>query len=183
MTLKTIAGQDYEDVCVFQSDDGNIYVAMRDTDTPEPIELVGNHDMFTYGCVEGDSKSDLFNHIMRFYEVHDIALWDVPVTDIFKSYCKAFRFTGWEAYDYHDERGVLFMVHKSLGTAKQWMDYSDMWDVKDVWSVIDQAKGVTVGAVYAECGRDAVQLYLDKGADASLNNIIDNALGGSDNVF
>lgn len=49
MSLKIIVGQDYEDVCVFQSDNGNIYVAMRDT---EPVELVGNPDMFTYGCVE-----------------------------------------------------------------------------------------------------------------------------------
>lgn len=72
---------------------------------------------------------------------------------------------------------VLFMVHKMLGTAKQWMDYSDMWDVKDVWSVIDQAKGVTVDAVYAERGKDAVQQYLDKGADALLKNIIDNVRG------
>lgn len=90
MTLKTIAGQDYEDMCIFQSDNGNIYVAMR------------------------------------FYEVHDIALYDVDVTDIFEGYCKAFKFPGWEDYDYHNERGVLFMVHKSLGSAKQWMGYSDM---------------------------------------------------------
>lgn len=60
MSLKTIAGQDYEDVCVFQSDNGNIYVAMRDTDTPEPVELVGNPDKFTYGCVESDSECTLF---------------------------------------------------------------------------------------------------------------------------
>lgn len=176
MNLKTIAGQDYEDVCVFQSDNGNIYVAMRDTDTPEPVELVGNSDKFTYGCVEEDSKCALFKRIMRFYELHDLALWDVPVTDIFSGYCKAFRFTGWQDYSFHNERGVLFMVHKSLGTAKQWMDYSDMWDVKDVWKIIDQAKGITVDAVYAESGKNAVQQYLDKGADASLNNIIDNAL-------
>lgn len=52
-----------------------------------------------------------------------------------------------------------------------------MWDVKDVWSVIDQAKGVTVGAIYAESGRDAVQQYLDKGDKASLITIINNALG------
>ena len=50
MTLKAIAGQDYEDVCVFQTDNGDIYVAMRDNDSPEPVELVGNSDMFTYGC-------------------------------------------------------------------------------------------------------------------------------------
>lgn len=154
MTLKTIAGQEYEDVCVFQSDNGNIYVAMRDIDTPEPIKLVGDPGMSTYGCVEGDSESELFNRIMRFYEVHDLALWDVDVTDIFEGYCKAFKFHGWEDYDYHNERGVLFMVHKSLGTAKQWMNYSDMWDV---WFVIDQAKGVTIGAIYAERGQDAVQ--------------------------
>ena len=30
MTLKTIAGQDHEHVCVFQPDNNNIYVAMRD---------------------------------------------------------------------------------------------------------------------------------------------------------
>ena len=66
---------------------------------------------------------------------------------------------------------MLFMAHKSLGTAKQWMDYSDMW------SVIDQAKGVTVGAIYAESGRDAVQQYLDKGDNASLITIINNTLG------
>lgn len=125
MTLKTIAGQDYEDVCVFQSDNGNIYVAMRDKDTPEPIELVGNSDMFTYGCVEEDSKCALFKRIMGFYEVHGLALWDV----------------------------------------------------KDMWSVIDQAKGVTIGAIYAESGKDAVELYLNKGADASLNNIINNVRG------
>ena len=177
MSLKTIAGQDYEDVCAFQSDNGSIYVAMRDTDTPEPVELVGNSNLFTYGCVESDSECAFFKRIMRFYEVHDIALYDVDVTDIFEGYCKAFSFPGWQDYDYHNEHGVLFMVHKSLGTAKQWRDYSDMWDVKDVWSVIDQAKGVTVGAIYAESGRDAVQQYLDKGADASLNTIIDNTLG------
>ena len=182
MTLKTIAGQDYEDVCVFQSDNGHIYVAMRDTDTPEPIELVGNSDMFTYGCIEEDSKCELFKRIMRFYEVHDLALWDTDVTDIFEGYCKSFKFPGWQDYDYHNERGVLFMVHKSLGTAKQWMDYCDMWDVKDVWSVIDQAKGVTIGAIYAERGMDAVQQYLNNGADASLKTIIDNARRAS-NVF
>lgn len=77
-------------MCVFQSDNANIYVAMRDTDTPEPVELVGNPDM---------------------------------------------------------------------------------------WSVIDQAKGVTVGAIYAESGRDAVQQYLDKGDNASLITIINNTLG------
>lgn len=171
MTLKTIAGQDYEDVCVFQSDNGNIYVAMRDTDTPEPIELVGNSDMFTYGCIEEDSKCELFKRIMRFYKVHGLALWDTDVTDILEGYCKSFKFHGWQDYDYHNERGVLFMVHKSLGTAKKWMNYSD------VWSIIDQAKGVTIGAVYSESGMDAVQQYLNNGADASLNNIIDNALG------
>lgn len=177
MNLKTVAGQDYEDVCVFQSDNGNIYVAMRDTDTPEPIEHIGNSDMFTYGCSEEDSKCTLFKRIMRFYEVHDLALWDMDVTDIFEGYCKSFKFPGWQDYDYHNERGVLFMVHKSLGTAKQWMDYCDMWDVKDVWSVIDQAKGVTIGAIYAESGMDAVQQYLNSGVDASLKTIIDNALG------
>lgn len=78
-------------MCVFfQSDNANIYVAMRDTDTPEPVELVGNPDM---------------------------------------------------------------------------------------WDVIDQAKGVTVGAIYAESGRDAVQQYLDKGDNASLITIINNTLG------
>ena len=177
MSLKTIAGQDYEDVCVFQSDNGGIYVAMRDRDTPEPVELVGDYDMFTYGCVESDSECTLFKRIMRFCEVHDLALYDVDVTDIFEGYCKYFKFPGWQDYDYHNERGVLFMVHKALGTAKQWMDYSDMWDVKDVWSIIDQAKGVTVDAVYAESGRDAVELYLDKGDKASLKTIIDDALG------
>lgn len=177
MSLKTIAGQDYEDVCVFQSDNGNVYVAMRDTDTPEPVELVGNSDMFTYGCVESDSECTLFKRIMRFCEVHDLALYDVDIPDIFEGYCKCFKFPGWQDYDYHNERGVLFMVHKALGTAKRWMDYSDMWDVKDVWSVIDQSKGVTVGAIYAESGRDAVQQYLDKGDKASLKTIIDDALG------
>lgn len=178
MTLKTIAGQEYEDVCIFQSDNGNVYIAMRDTDTPEPVELVGNSDMFTYGCVESDSECTLFKRIMRFYEVHDIALYDnMDVTDIFEGYCKAFRFPGWKDYDYHNERGVLFMVHKALGTAKQWMDYSDMWDEKDVWSVIDQAKGVTIDAIYAESGSEAVQQYLDKGDKASLKTIIDDALG------
>lgn len=177
MNLKAIAGQDYEDVCVFQSDNGNVYVAMRDTDTPEPIKLVGNPDMFTYGCVESDSECALFKRIMRFCEVHDVALYDVDVTDIFEGYCKCFKFPGWEDYDYHNERGVLFMVHKSLGSAKQWMNYSDMWDVKDVWSVIDQAKGVTIDAIYAERGMDAVQQYLNKGADASLKNIINNVRG------
>lgn len=178
MNLKAIAGQDYGDVCVFQSDNGGIYIAMRRMDTPEPVELVGNPDVFTYGCVESDSECALFKRIMRFYEVHDVALWDVPVTDILKDgYCKAFQFTGWQDYDFHDEQGVLFMVHKSLGTAKQWMDYSDMWDVNNVWSVIDQANGVAVDAVYAESSRGAVELYLDKGVDASLNSIIDNVLG------
>lgn len=37
-------------------------------------------------------------------------------------------------------------------------------------------------AIYAESGRDAVQQHLDKGANAPLNTIIDNTLGGS-NVF
>lgn len=176
MTLETIAGQGYEDVCVFQSDN-SIYVAMRDNDSPEPVELVGNPDMFTYGSVESDSKSPLFKRIMRFYEVHDLALYSMDVKDIFEGYCKAFRFPGWQDYDYHNEHGVLFMVHKSLGTAKQWMEYSNMWDAKEVWQVIDQTKGTTVEAIYAESGRDAVQQYLDKGANASLNTIIDNTLG------
>lgn len=177
MSLKTIGGQDYEDMCAFQSDNGGIYIAMRDRDTPEPVELVGDYDMFTYGCVESDSECTLFKRIMRFCEVHGVALYDVDVTDIFEGYCKGFKFPGWQDYDYHEQHGVLFMVHKALGTAKQWMDYSDMWDTKDVWSIIDQAKGVTVDAVYAESGLDAVQQYLDKGDKASLKTIIDDALG------
>lgn len=176
MTLETIVGQGYEDVCVFQSDN-SIYVALRDNDSPEPVELVGNPDMFTYGSAESDSKSSLFKRIMRFYEVHDLALYSMDVKDIFEGYCKAFRFPGWQDYDYHNEHGVLFMVHKSLGTAKQWMEYSNMWDAKEVWQVIDQTKGATVEAIYAESGRDALKQYLDKGANASLNTIIDNTLG------
>nr|DAY06008.1 MAG TPA: hypothetical protein [Caudoviricetes sp.] len=105
------------------------------------------------------------------HEIHNIGLYGIDVTDIFEGYCKAFKFPGWQDYDYNNERGVLFMVHKSPGTTKQWMDYSD------VWSVIDQAKGVTVGAIYAESGRDAVQQYPDKGDNASLITIINNALG------
>lgn len=175
MSLKVIAGQSYEDVCVFQYGTGNIYVAMRDTDTPEPIELVANPDMFTYGCVEGDSKSELFNTIMRFYETHDLAPWDVSVTDIFNGYCKAFRFPNWDSYDYHNECGVLFITHKSLGTAKQWMDYSNMWDMKDVWRVIDTANNKSVSAIYADNSQDAVELFLNKGASASLETIINNA--------
>lgn len=124
-------------------------------DTPEPVELVGNTDMFTYGCTDEDSKPELFKSIMT---------WHYG-TFIFNGYCKSFKFPGWQDYDYHNERGVLFMVHKSLGTAKQWMNYSD------VWRIIDQAKGVTV---YAESGWDAVQQYLD---NASLITIINNALG------
>lgn len=106
-----------------------------------------------------------------------MALYGMDVTDIFEGYCKTFKFPGWQDYDYHNERGVLFMVHKMLGTAKQWMDYSDMWDEKSVWRIIDQAEGVTVDAVYAESGRDAVQQYLDKGDKASLKTLIDDALG------
>lgn len=49
--------------------------------------------------------------------------------------------------------------------------------MKDVWRIIDQAKGVTVDAVYAESGKDAVELYLNKGTDASLNNIINSVRG------
>lgn len=177
MNLKTIAGQDHEDVCVFQSDNTNIYVAMRDTDTPEPVKLVGNHNMFTYGCVEEDSECTLFKRIMRFCEVHDIGLYDIDVTNIFEGYCKAFKFPNWQDYNYYNEHGVLFMVHKSLGTAKQWMNYSDMWDMKNVWSIIDQTKGITVKAIYAESGRDAIQQYLDKGDNASLITIINNTLG------
>ena len=175
MTLKTIAGQDHEDVCVFQTNN-NIYIVMRDNDSPEPVELVANPDMFTYGSTESDSKSSLFKRIMRFYEVHDLALYSLDVTDIFENYCKAFHFPGWQDYDYHNEHGVLFMVHKSLGTAKQWMEYSDMWDMKNVWKIIDQTKGSTIEAIYAESSRDAIQQYLDKGANASLNTIIDNTL-------
>lgn len=177
MNLKTIARQDYEDTCVFQSDNGDIYIAMRDTDTPEPVELVGNSNMFTYGCVESDSTCTLFKRIMRFCEVHDVALYDINVTDILEDYCKAFKFPGWQDYDYHNEHGVLFMVHKTLGTAKQWMEYSNMWNEKDVWSVIDQAKGVTINAIYTESGKDAVQQYLDKGDKASLATTINNTLG------
>lgn len=115
-----------------------------------PVELVGNSDKFTYGSIESDSKPTPFKRIMRFYEVHNLALYSMNVTDIFEGYCMTFQFPGRQNYDYHTEHGVPFMVHKSLGTAKQWMEYSDMWDMKNVWRVIDQANGITVGAIYAK---------------------------------
>lgn len=177
MSLKTIAGQDYEDVCVFQTDNGDIYVAMRDNDSPEPVELVGNPDTFTYGCDAQDSDSPIFKRIMRFYEVHDVSSRDVPVEDI-RGWCKCFKFPHWEDYSFLDDNGVLFIVHTSLGTAKQWKNYSDMWDLKQVWRVIDQAANKTVDSIYAESAEEAVQQYLDRGANASLTNIIDDALGG-----
>lgn len=177
MTLKTIAGQGYEDVCVFQTDNSNIYIAMRDNDSPEPIELVGNSNMFTYGSDVQDSDSSLFKRIMRFYEVHDASSRDVPVEDI-KAWCKSFKFPHWEDYNFLDDNGVLFIVHNSLGTAKQWKNYCDMWDLKQVWSIIDQAANTTVDSIYAESAEEAVQQYLDKGVDASLTNIIDNTLVG-----
>lgn len=175
MTLKAIAGQDYEDVCVFQTDNGNIYIAMRDNDSPEPIKLVGNPNMFTYGCDAQDSDSAIFKRIMRFYEVHDVSSRDVPVEDI-RGWCK---FPHWEDYSFLDDNGVLFIVHKSLGTAKQWKNYSDMWDLNQVWRVINQTANSIVDNIYAESGEEAVQQYLNKGADASLTKIINNTLGDS----
>lgn len=177
MSLKAIADQDHEDVCVFQTDNGDTYVAMRDNDSPEPVEHVGNSGMFTYGCNAQDSDSPIFKRIMRFYEVHDVSPRDVPVEDI-RGWCSGFKFPHWEDYSFLNDNGVLFIVHKTLGTAKQWKNYSDMWELKQVWRIIDLAANKTVDSIYAESAEEAVQQYLDRGANASLTNIIDNTLGG-----
>lgn len=176
MGVEVIA-QQFDDTCVFKADNGNIYVVMRDTDAVEPIELVGNTNMFMFGdWSDYDDEPTPYSTVMRFSEAHGVSVDGGMVASILSGdYCKHFKFEGWQDYDYYEDYGCLFVVHKSLGTAEEWFHYSEMWDVNDVWQVIDMANNETVSAIYADSPQTAIELFLNKGDGASLETIVNNA--------
>lgn len=176
MNVEVIA-QQFDDTCVFKAANGSIYVVMRDTDAVEPIELVGNSDMFMFGdWSDYDDEPTPYSTVMRFCESHNVSVnGDMVASILSGNCCKHFKFKGWQDYDYYDDCGCLFVVHKSLGTAKEWFHYEEMWDMIDVWQVIDMTSNKTVSAIYADSPQGAVELFLNKGARASLETIVNDA--------
>lgn len=82
----------------------------------------------------------------------------------------------WEDYDFIESYGQILAVNKRLGSAEEWLNYLNMWDDGEVYSVLDCSTGIKVTDIYAEYHEDALELYLRDGELASLKARVNKVL-------
>lgn len=159
-------------ITIFQDvDTGNTYIVEQMLGADEPMELADENDLF-YGYYGDYQESDnqVFKTIGNYVSAHD----EYPANmgeyaKLFKGeLCSHFKCDGWEDYDFMEQHGGLFAVNKRLGTAEEWLNYCNMNDNGDVFSVLDCSTGTKVTDIYAEYPEDALELYLRDGELASL---------------
>lgn len=165
---------------IFQDvDTGNTYIVEQMLGADEPMELADENDLF-YGYYGDYQESDnqVFKTIGNYVSAHD----EYPANmgeyaKLFKGeLCSHFKCDGWEDYDFMEQHGELFAVNKRLGTAEEWLNYCNMNDNGDVFSVLDCSTGIKVTDIYAEYREDALELYLRDGELASLKALVNKVL-------
>ena len=146
----------------------------------DPETLVNDHKAFIYGgCeVDGDEGPDPFDTVLAYIETHG---WDLTTEDLPALFrgelCRMFKSSDWQDFDWMIDSCQLWCVSKKLGSVEQWMQYQEMWEEQIVWSITDTSNGSIVTDIYAYTSREAIELYLEKGAEASLKVFADRALG------
>ena len=170
-----------EPITIFQDvDTGNTYIVEQMLGADEPMELADEDDLF-YGYYGDYQESD--NHVFKIIGDYVSAHDEYPTNmeeyaKLFKGeLCSHFKCDdGWEDYDFMEQHGGLFAVNKRLGTAEEWLNYCDMNDNGDVYSVLDCSTGTKVTDIYAEYQEDALELYLKDGELASLKAQVNKVL-------
>lgn len=179
MNINTLSETD--EITIFQdADTGNTYIVEAMLGADEPMEMADENDLF-YGYY-GDylySDNPVFQTIGRYVSAH----CEYPANmgefaKLFKGeLCSHFKCDdGWEDYDFMEQHGGLFAVNKRLGDAEEWVNYCDMSDNGDVYSILDCSTGTKVTDIYAEYPEDALELYLRDGELASLKARVNKAL-------
>lgn len=165
---------------VFKDDDRGIYVVQRMEESKDPETLVNDHKAFIYGgCeVDGDEGPEPFDTAWAYIEAHG---WDLTTEEIPAMFrgelCRAFKSATWKDFDWMIDSYQLWCVSKKLGSVEQWMQYQEMWEGQNVWCITDTSNGAVITDIYAESAREALELYLEKGTEASLKIFVDHALG------
>ena len=169
-----------EGITIFQDvDTGNTYIVEQMLGADEPMELADENDLF-YGYYGDYQESDnpVFKTIGNYVSAHD----EYPANmgeyaKLFKGeLCSHFKCDGWEDYGFIEQYGGLFAVNKRLGHAEEWLNYCNMNDNGDVFSVLDCSTGTRVTDIYAEYPEDALELYLRDGELASLKAQVNKVL-------
>lgn len=180
MNINTLAETD--EITIFQdADTGNTYIVQATLGTDyEPMEMADDNDLFYgyYGDYQ-DSDNPVFQTIGRYVSEHGEYPANVgEFTKLFKGeLCSHLKCDdGWDEYDFMEQHGGLFAVNKRLGTAEEWVNYCNMNDNGDVYSVLDCSTGTQVAGIYAEYPEDALELYLRDGELASLKARVNKVL-------
>lgn len=171
-----------ENMTIFQdADTNNTYIVEQTWGADDPMELADENDLF-YGYYGDYLESDnpVFRTIGKYVSAHE----EYPANagefaKLFKGeLCSHFKCDdGWEDYDFIVQHGGLFAVNKRLGSAEEWVNYCDMNDNGDVFSVLDCSTGTKVTDIYAEYPEDALELYLRDGKLASLKERVNKVMG------
>ena len=178
MSIETVT--DTLTMSVFKDDAGITYVVQRMEGSKDPETLVNDHKAFIYGgCeVDGDEGPEPFDTGLAYIEAHG---WDLTTEEIPAMFrgelCRAFKSATWKNFNWMIASYQLWCVSKKLGTAEDWAQYQRAWENGFVWQLTDTSNGSIVTDIYAYTAREALELYLEKGVEASLKIFVDHALG------
>lgn len=178
MSIETIT--DTPTMSVFKDDAGTTYVVQCMEGSKDPESLVNDPKSFIYGgCeVDGDEGPEPFDTALAYIETHGWDLTTEEIPALFRGeLCRAFKSGAWKDFDWMIDHYQVWCVSKKLGTAEEWARYQLMWEECQVWQLTDTSNGNIVTNIYAYTAREALELYLEKGAEASLKVFADRALG------
>lgn len=166
---------------VFKLKGGRVYVVAAMSGMEDPETLVNNYKAFIFGdsfVVRKEFSPEPFNAVIDYMNHHNSAPTTEELPELFRGeLCRSFRCDNWEDYDTCIDHYIVYCVSKKLGTAKQWMDYQEMWENGNVWQVTDTSNNTVVTNIYANTARKALEEYLDKGLLASLEEFVKDVLG------
>lgn len=180
MNIETVTESDA--ASVFKLEYGHVYVVSQMSNTEDPETLVNDYNAFIFGTsfVEKDLGPEPFKLVIDYMNHHNSVPTTEELPELFRGeLCRSFKCDNWEDYDTCVDHYIVYCVSKKLGTAKQWMEYQEMWESGNVWQVIDTSKNIVVTNVYASTAHKALSAYLDKGLLASLEEFVKSTLEGN----
>lgn len=178
MSVETITETD--DVSVYKAGDGVVYTVTRERFVEDPEDLVNDYRFFAYNALgySGYTGFEPFDMILNYGIAHEEFPSTEELPELFSGgLCRSFKCEGWEDHDFRIEDNYAYCVSKELGTAEEWSRYPAMAEDELVWKLTNTANGVVLTDIYAESPREAVELYLEQGAHASLKARVDSVLG------
>ena len=178
MSIETIIEAD--DVSVFKGADGVVYTVTRQRFAENPEDLVNDYRFFAYGELgfSGVTGFEPFDTILNYGIAHDEFPSTEELPELFSGrLCRSFKSESWEDHDFRIEDDYAYSVSKELGTAEEWSRYPAMAEDELVWKLTDTSNGMVLTDIYAGSPREAMELFLEQGARASLQARVDSVLG------